>query len=178
MRIARLALPLLVLLALPTMSPAWAYDKDKHGDKHKVTEYEQGHAFCPSRALVIENTIVPAGRCYQLAVLRDNRGAFLAFMDPSVRIPSGKIERLDSSEGRRARGHIFFLVPIRDAARIAVIPVNTIQLIRMREEDEEDEDRDEGRHGDRDEGHASHSTLIVALPNVAPNVSVTFVVTF
>ncbi len=177
MRMARLALPLLVLLALPTMSPVWAYDKDKHGDKHrKVTEYEEGHAFCPSRALVIGNTIVPAGRCYQLAVLRDNRGAFLAFMDPSVRIPSGKIERLDSSEGRKARGHIFFLVPIRDTARIALIPVNTIQLIRMREEDEEDEDRDGDR--DRDEGRASRSTLIVALPNLSPNLSVTFVVTF
>src|SRR5262249_37457099 len=121
----------------------------------------------------IGNVIVPAGRCYKLAVLRDNRGAFLAFMEPSVRIPSGKIERLDSSEGRIARGRVFFLVPIRNTAQIALVPVNTIQLIRLHEEDEEDEDED---------GHNARvrrSTLIVALPNLpVPNVSVTFVVTF
>jgi hypothetical protein len=170
MRIGRFALLLLGLLTLPTMSPVWASDKDKH---IRVKEYEEGHAFCPSRALVIGNTIVPAGRCYELAVLRDNRGAFLAFMDPSVRIPSGKIERLDSSEGRKARGHIFFLVPIQNTAQIALVPVNTIQLIRLREEDEEDEDEEEHAV------HVSRSTLIVVLPNLPiPNVSVTFVVTF
>ncbi len=170
MRIGRLALSLLILLALPTMSPAWANDKGKH---LKIKEYEEGHAYCPARALAIGNVIVPAGRCYQLAVLRDTRGAFLAFMDPSVRIPSGRIERLDNSEGRRARGHIFFLVPIQRTAQIALVPVNTIQLIRLREEDEEDEDEDEHN------AHVRRSTLIVAFPNLpVPNVSVTFVVTF
>jgi len=152
------------------MSPVWANAKDKHV---KVKEYEEGHAFCPPRALVIGRTIVPAGRCYTLAVFRDNRGAFLAFMDPSVRIPSGRIERLDGSEGRKVKGYIFFLVPIRNSAQIARVPVNTIQLIRLREEDEEDEDED------NHDVHVRRSTLIVALPNLPiPNVSVTFVVTF
>jgi hypothetical protein len=170
MRIGRLALVSLILLALPTMSPGWANAKDKHT---KVKEYEEGHAFCPQRALVIRNVLVPAGRCYTLAVLRDNRGAFLAFMDPSVRIPAGRIERLDDSEGRRVKRSIFFLVPIQPTARIALIPVNTIQLIRLHEEDEEDEDEDAHNVQLR------RSTLVVALPNLpVPNVSVTFVVTF
>ena len=108
MRIGRLALWSLILLALPTMSPGWANAKDKH---IKIKEYEEGHAFCPPRALVIGNVLVPAGRCYTLAVLRDTRGAFLAFMDPSVRIPSGKIERLDDSEGRRSGGPFSFSYP-------------------------------------------------------------------
>ncbi len=169
MRIARLALLLLVLLALPTMSPVWASAKDKHV---KVTEYEEGHTFCPSRPLVISNTLVPPGRCYQLAVLRDNRGAFLAFVDPAVRIHSGEVERLDSSDGRKVRGHILFLVPIQSTDQIALVPVNTIQLIRLREEDEEEED-------DEHEVHISRSKLIVILPNAPiPNVSVVFVVTF
>jgi hypothetical protein len=170
MRIGRLALSLLILLALPTMSPGWANAKDKH---IKVKEYEEGHAFCPPRALVIGNILVPAGRCYTLGVLRDNRGVFLAFMDPFVKIPSGKIERLDDSEGRKARRSVFFLVPIQPTARIALVPVNTIQLIRLHEEDEEDEDEDAHNV------HLRRSTLIVALPNLpVPNVSVTFVVTF
>jgi hypothetical protein len=170
MRIGRLALVLLTLLALPTMSPASTNAKEK---RIKVKEYEQGHAYCPPRALVMGNVIVPAGRCYKLAVLRDNRGAFLAFMEPSVKISSGRITRLDSSEGRRARGRIFFLVPIQNTAQVALVPVNTIQLIRLHEEDEEDEDEDEHSV------HLRRSTLIVALPNLpVPNVSVTLVVTF
>ncbi len=172
MRIARLALLVLVLLALPTMPPVWASAKDKHV---KVTEYEEGRAFCPSRALVIGNMLVPPGRCYQLALLRDTRGAFLAFVDPAVRIHSGEIERLDSSEGRKAKGHILFLVPILSTGQIALVPVNTIQLVRLREEDEEDEEEGDGEHA----AHISRSKLIVILPNAPiPNVSVVFVVTF
>lgn len=168
MRIARLALLLLVLLALPAMSPVRASAKNRHV---KVTEYAEGHAYCPNRALVIGNMIVPGGRCYRLAVLRDNRGAFLAFLDPAVRLHSGEIERLDSSDGRTVWGHIVLLVPMQSTSQIALIPVNTIQLIRLREEDEEDEDEDEG--------HVSRSRLIVVLPNSPiPNLSVTFVVTF
>jgi hypothetical protein len=170
MELGRLALVLLILLVLPMMSPGWVHAKDKHT---KVKDYEEGRAFCPPRALVIGNVLVPAGRCYTLAVLRDPRGAFLAFMDPSVQIPSGKIERLDDSEGRKVKRHIFFLVPIQPTARIALVPVNTIQLIRLHEEDEEDEDEDAHNV------HLRRSTLIVALPNLpVPNVSVTFVVTF
>ncbi len=168
MRITRPALLFLALLTLPTVSPVWANARDKHV---RVTEYEQGHAYCPHRPLAIGNMIVPAGRCYKVAVLRDTRGAFLAFMDPAVRLPSGEIERLNSSEGRRVRGRIAFLVPIRSTSQIALIPVNTIQLIRLREEDEEDEDEDQVR--------VRRSTLIVGVPNVSvPNVAVTFVITF
>jgi len=182
MRIGRLALSALVLTSLSTMSPIWAYadkDKERHEDRArhtKIKEYEEGRAFCPSRALVIGGTIVPAGRCYQVAVLRDHRGTFLAFMDPEVRIPHGKIKRLEGEEGRKIKTRIFFLVPIQRTAQIAVIPVNTIQLIRLREEDEdEDEDEDAHEHDRR----PTHSTLVVALPNLpVPNVTVVIGVTF
>lgn len=168
MRIGRAAVLCLLLLTLPTISPVWANAKDKHV---KVTEYEQGHAYCPQRTLVIGSTIVPAGRCYKLAVLRDNRGAFLAFMNPAIRLPSKGIERLNDSEGRKVRGQIFFLVPIQTTNQIALIPVNSIQLVRLREEDEENEDEDQVQ--------VNRSKLIVGLPNLPiPNVTVTFVITF
>jgi hypothetical protein len=49
-----------------------------------------------------------------------------------------------------------------------VIPVNTIQLIRMRQEDEDEGDR-----------RPAHSTLVVAFPNLpVPNVTVAIGVTF
>lgn len=168
MRITRPALLFFVLLTLPVFSPVWA----KAGDRHvRVSEYEEGHAYCPHRPIAIGNVVVPRGRCYELAVLRDHRGAFLAFMDPDVRLPSREVRRLDSSEGRRASGLIAFLVPIQSTSRIALIPVNTIQLIRLREEDEEDEDEDQPR--------IHRSTLIVAVPtSTVSNVAVTFVITF
>ncbi len=168
MRITRPALLLLTLLTLPVLSPAWANAGDKHV---RTSEYEEGHAYCPQRPMAMGHVVVPAGRCYTLAVLRNERGAFLAFMDPAVRLRSGGVERLTSWEGRRAWDRILFLVPIPSNTRIALIPVNTIQLIRLREEDEEDEDEDQPR--------VRRSTLIVAVPNVAvSNVAVTFVITF
>jgi hypothetical protein len=174
MRVARFLWLSLVLLALPTMSPVAVNAKDKHV---KVTEYEQGQSFCPHRPLTVGNMVVPPGRCYKLAILRDNRGAFLAFMDPSASLHSGEVEHLDSSQGRTVRGHIFFLVPMQSTSQIALIPVNTIQLIRAREEDEEGgENNHDGEEG---EEHTSHSRLIVVLPNSpVPNLSVTFTVTF
>lgn len=176
MRITRLALLLAVLVALPVMSPSRA-----GADRHvKVTNYDEGHAYCPRRAVVIERMIVPAGHCYQLGVLRDRRGAFLAFMDPRVRLHAGRIDRLDDEEGRRVRGHILFLVPMQDSPQLVLVPMNTIQLIRLREEDEEDEDNNqEGDQGDEGNRHVTHSKLIVMLPSMpVPNIAVTIVATF
>ncbi len=170
MRIIRFPLVVVVLLTLLPAFPALA---DSKGSKHiEVREFREGHAFCPSRALVIRNVAVRGGQCYVLAVLRSTRGAFLAFMDAAVRIPPGELVRLDTSSGQKIRSRIVFLVPIQTTPQILVIPVNTIQLVRLREEDEEDEDEDE-------QVRVLASRLIVILTSSPlPNVIVTFVVRF
>jgi hypothetical protein len=168
MRQARFFLTLLALPALLTMSPALA-----SADKHvKVSEYGEGRAYCPPRNAVIANMAIRGGRCYQVGVVRNARGAFLAFLDPTVRIPHDRLEHLDGEEGRRIRSHIIYLVPMPMTSQLVLVPVNTFQLIRMREEDEEDED----------ENHVEHirrGNLVVFVPQApTPNVSVTIVVTF
>ena len=160
-----LILPMLVALA--ATSPALASGEKKHV---RVSVYGEGHAYCPPRNLVIGNMAVRGGRCYQVAVIRNTRGAFLTFLDPTVIIPTGRLERLDSDEGRSIKRHILFLVPLPTTNQLVLIPVNTIQLIRLREEDEEDEDEDE---------HIHRGNLVVFVPQApTPNVSVTIVVTF
>ena len=170
MRISRLALPLIVLLTLPLLSPAWAR-ADGKGDKHRrISEYAEGNAYCPRRAIAIGNVVVPAGRCYMLAVFRNGRGAYLAFLNPAVRLHRREAEGLAGWEGRRAWNQILFLVPIPSGAKIALIPMNTIQLIRLREEDEDDDD---------DRPVAGRSALVVVVPaSTMPSVSATFVITF
>ena len=55
-------------------------------------------------------------------------------------------------------------------SQLVLVPVNTIQLIRLREEDEGDED-----HRD----HTGRGNLVVIVPQAStPNVSVTIMVTF
>ncbi len=172
MRIIRLALIVLVLLALVPTSPAQA------GSKHvRVTMVDEGHAFCPTRVLVVGGVAVRAGRCYILAVLRDTRGAFFVFMDPATRLPRGQLVSLNSFEGRKIRGRIYYQVPMPMSLQVLFIPVNTIQAIQLREEDEEDEDEDDDEH----EHHVRvvQSNLILILTSMpTPDVTVTFVVRF
>lgn len=174
MRISRIAPLLLVLLALPLFSPVMALGDgkdDKHGKHVRVSEYAEGNAYCPRRPMTIGAVVVPAGRCYTLAVLRNQRGAYLVFLDPSVRLRQDRAARLTDWDGRHAWGEILFLIPIPGNAQIALIPVNTIQLIRLRQEDNEDEDEDQPQ--------VHRSTLVVVAPaSITPNVSVTFVITF
>ena len=166
---ARFFLTGLALVSLAATFPSAASGDKKHV---RVSEYGEGHAYCPPRNVVIGNMAVQGGRCYQVAVVRNTRGAFLAFLDPAVRIPVGRLENLDSDEGRGLRGHIIFLVPLQMTSQLVLVPVNTLQLIRLREEDEEDEDED---HGER----IRRGNLVVLVPNApTPNVSVTIVVTF
>jgi hypothetical protein len=162
-----------VLVSLAATSPAVASGGNSGDKKHvKVSEYDEGHAYCPPRNVIIGNMAVRGGRCYQVAVVRNTRGAFLAFLDPTVRIPVGRLEYLDGDEGRGIRGHILYLVPMPMTNQLVLVPVNTIQLIRLREEDEEDEDEDHNEHIRR-------GNLVVIVPNApTPNVSVTIVVTF
>src|SRR5579859_3990794 len=170
MRMSRIALLLLVLLTVPLCAPAWTRAAGKDGRHVRVNEYDEGRAYCPRRPITIGHVIVPAGRCYTLAVFRNEHGAYLAFLDPAVRLHRQEAEGLGSWEGRRAWNQILFLVPIPRDARTALIPMNTIQLIRLREEDEND---DEGRP------RAGRSALVVVVPAPAvPTVSATFVINF
>ncbi len=171
MRIICLALSVLVLLALVSTPPAQA------GSKHvRVTMVDEGHAFCPARVFVVGGVAVRAGRCYVLAVLRDTRGAFFVFMDPATKLPRGQLVSLNTSEGHKIRGRIYYQVPMPRTAQVLFIPMNTIQAIQLREEDEEDEDED-----DEHEHHVRvvQSNLILILTSMpTPDVTVTFVVRF
>lgn len=175
MRIVWRSLVFLLLLTLTGTFPAFANAGDS---KHvKVKVYGEGNAFCPRQVLALGRVAIQTGRCYLLAVLRDNRGAFLAFVDPAVRIPQGQLVRLDTPAGRKLRGRIFYLVPLQMTGQIIVaIPVNTVQLVQLREEDEEDADEDEDEHKER---HILASTLVVILTSSPlPGLSITFVVRF
>src|SRR5579875_1346898 len=44
------------------------------GPPAKVLVREAGQPFCPPAALVYGTLVIPGGRCYTLAVLRDTRG--------------------------------------------------------------------------------------------------------
>lgn len=170
MRMSRLALPLVVLLILPMLSPIWARADGNSDKRVRVSEYDEGNAYCPRRPMGIGHVVVPAGRCYTLAVFRNERGAYLAFLSPTARLRKHEAERLAGLEGRRAWNQILFIVPIPSSARIGLIPMNTIQLIRLREEDADDEE---------DRPRAQRSALVVVVPaSTMPTVSATFVITF
>ena len=179
MRIRRLLVVFPVLLALTGFLPARASSDNERPRHVKVTEYREGRAICPSRRLVIGNVAVHGGRCYLPAVLRDSQGAFLAFVDPAVRIPPGQLVRLDTTEGRALKARILYLVPMpaQMTAQVLVIPVNTVQLVRLREEDDEEEDGDSNQHEGDQSTHIVGSRLTVIMTGAPlPNLSVTFVV--
>src|SRR3989442_11948196 len=75
-----------------TVAPVRAEKKSK--------DFEKGQAFCPSHVLVIGGAIILAGPCYPLAVLREDHGTFLAFLNPLVESSRGRV-RLHSLEGPR-----------------------------------------------------------------------------
>lgn len=171
MRFVRIAAGTLASLLVLTASPVWADSK-----RVKRYEVEEGQRFCPQRTLVLGGVAVREGRCYVLAALRDRRGAFLVFMDPSVRIPQRRVVSLDSEEGRKVRGRMIYLVPVPANSRIALIPVNTIQLIKLREDDEEDDEEDEA--GEHHKRVVSSSLTIVLTTSPTPNTLITFVINF
>ncbi len=93
----------------------------------------RGELFCPSAALVFGNTVILAGRCYTLFILRDGRGSFLAFAAPDARIPPGQVVRLTTPAGAKLKGRIFYLVPISAAA--VWLPLDAVTLVAVRVED-------------------------------------------
>jgi len=140
-------------------------------------EYQQGQIYCPNQVLVVGNIVVQSGGCYFLAVLRDSRGAFLAFINPKTTVPNRRIH-LDSDEGRKIRAQIIYLVPIQ-ATGFAVIsiPLNTIQLVQIQERHEHDEgDDDEDEHEGPTKSPEQVVLVITGVP--VPNLTVTFVIRF
>lgn len=156
------AVILACVLALTT-SPALA-------DKKESKELKKGQAFCPTQLLAVGSVLVQPGRCYILAVLRDGRGTFLAFVHPSAKISGNKTIKLSGDEGRKIKAKVIYLIPIQATGLSAVVvPVNTIQLVQIREEHHDNED-DEDDDDDR--------VVLVITGMAATNVSVTLVVRF
>jgi hypothetical protein len=176
MRLARAAVPLLLLLTLPVFAPARANADDpplrpNDGRHTRVRDFEEGRAFCPHRHVVVGNVVVPGGRCYTVGVLRNDRGTFLAFLDPDVRLRHGP-EPLEGREWHRIRERIEFLARVPRDMRVGHIPMNTIQLIRFREEDEVEGD------GDRERIRDSRLVIVVPGEPERPDVTGTIVIHF
>ena len=96
---------------------------------------------CPVRRIIIGDVAVRGGHCYVVVVVRDGDTPFVAFADPPVRIPRGQLARLDTPEGMGLRARILYRVPMpaQVSAEMLRIPPNTMQLVRLRQEDEVEE---------------------------------------
>ena len=161
MRARVLVLALVLLLAVGTPAAA----------DRKAKAYKEGQVYCTAGALVMGPVVIQGGRCYLLGVYRDTRGTFLAFINPAVLVTPGQLIRLDSSAGHRLRAQIVYLVPIHMSGLVvAPIPVNTIQLVAIREEHRHDDDDDGDPRSDR--------TVLVIAGMPTPELSVTFILRF
>lgn len=148
------SLVLCLLLGLALTATASSAPKSKGPKPGKVKVHAAGELFCPTNALVYGGVFIATGRCYIVYAMRDSRGTFLAFANPSGKIPPGQIVRLSTPAGAKVKGRIFYLVPIQTKA--VVMPANSIMLVGIRAED----------FGPR------YSVTIVGIPT--PNVSVVF----
>lgn len=147
-------------------------------DHKRPKEYKKGQIYCPSQVLVVGNVVVQSGRCYVLAVVRDGRGTFLAFVNPKVKLHARRV-RLESDEGRKIRAQIIYLVPIQATGFAAVsIPLNTIQLVQIQERHEHDDDDDDDDDEDEDGKKSTDKVVLVITGVPIPNLTVTFVVKF
>jgi hypothetical protein len=150
-----------------TPAPVWAEKKSK--------DFEKGQAFCPSHVLVVGGTLIQPGRCYVLAVLRNERGTFLAFLNPSVERSRGPI-RLNSEDGHRVSTQVIYLVPIgATGISTVVIPVNTVRLVGIHEEDRDEEEGEDENNG-YNVGPGNQKVVLVVTGIPIPNLAVTFVV--
>jgi hypothetical protein len=179
MNLGRLLLMFPIVLALSPFSPMQAGANQRHGVK--VTEYNEGHPLCPVRRIIIGNVVVRGGHCYVAVVVRDSEGIFLAFADPPVRIPRGHLVRLDTPEGMSLKPRILYRVPmpVQASGETLPIPMNTLQLVRLRQVDEEVEDTISNPQEGFEVMHAVRSRLTVIMTRPPlPATSVTFVVHF
>ncbi len=140
MKIVRLVSLLLALALVAAAAPPGAADSEHRGkaSEHRgkakwVRVHPRGQAFCPSNTLVSPGgVVIERGRCFVASVIRERRGTFLAFFQPSVVVPPGNAIVLSSPLGVRLREQVVFLVPIATTA--ALVPVNTIVFVPIQEE--------------------------------------------
>jgi hypothetical protein len=183
MKLGRLLLVFPILLALAPFSPTRASADQWYAQRHgvKVTEYNAGRPLCPVRRFVIGNVAVRGGHCYIPVVVRDSEGTFLAFVNPPVTIHKDQLVRLDTPEGTSLRARILYRVPMppQMSGQALPIPMNTLQLVRLRQVDEEVEDSNANTNGGLEITHVVSSRLTVIMTGAPlPNTSVTFVVHF
>jgi hypothetical protein len=127
-----------ILASSAGAGPKWSVDDSSSGDKdhhRKSFTRNRGELFCPGAPLaplLHGGLIIPAGRCYVLSILRDDRGTFLAFVPQDAHIPPGQLVRLNTPAGPKLKGRMF-LVPIQPAA--VLVPVNTVAPVATRSEE-------------------------------------------
>ncbi len=140
----------------------------------KSKDFERGQAFCPTHVLVLGGSFIESGHCYVLAVLRNEHGTFLAFLNPSVERSRGLI-RLNSEDGERVSRKVIYLVPIgATGISAAVIPVNTVQLVGIHEEDRDDDEAENDNEEHIGQGNQKVVLVVTGIP--IPNLAVTFIV--
>ncbi len=133
MKIVRLVSLILALALVAAAAPPGAADGEHRGKPKWVRVHPRGQAFCPSNTLVSRGgVVIERGRCFVVSVIRERRGTFLAFFQPSVVMPAGNVIALSSPLGVRLREQVVFLVPIATTA--ALVPVNTIVFVPVQEE--------------------------------------------
>ncbi|MDQ7848960.1 MAG: hypothetical protein QN152_00210 [Armatimonadota bacterium] len=128
-----IAVSLVLVLLLAASPQAAAAPAGRPAKPLKVKVVAAGELFCPSAALIFGHTVIVAGRCYTIFLLRDGRGSFLAFAAPQARVPPGQLVRLTTPAGAKLKGRIFYLVPIATTA--VWLPLNTLTLVAVRVED-------------------------------------------
>lgn len=97
----------------------------------EIMSRKAGQAFCPSVPLAYRTVVVAAGKCYLIAVARDSRGMFLAFVPEDTKIKPGLV-RLDTRDGLALKARLV-LVPI--AMYKILAPMNTLTLVSTEIED-------------------------------------------
>jgi hypothetical protein len=93
---------------------------------------DAGETFCPPKALVYGTVIIPRGRCYLIAVLRESAGTFLALAPANTPMAPALPVRLDTAGGFRLKKSLF-VVPLSMEA--AAVPLNTLRFVPARIDD-------------------------------------------
>ncbi len=152
-RAAVLAVVLVLALGVFGAAPVRAGEGGDRRDFKVEAQLRANQAYCPRVILLFGNVVIRRDRCYSLWLLRDARGAFLAFADGNAKIPPGQIVRLNTPAGPKWRGRIFYLIPLN--APLTGIPLNGIIPVAARVE----------RGG---------SNVVIFLPSLGANVSIIF----
>src|SRR2546425_2810359 len=96
-----------------------------------------------------------------LAVLRNDHGTFLAFLNPSVERSRGPI-RLNSEDGRRVSTKVIYLVPIgASGISAAVIPLKTVRVVGVHEEDRDEDEGEKDKQEDKKGGQRKQKGVFV-----------------